>query len=134
MKEEQLRKYLDNAKVLHGIIHSTASWETKYDAGFDLAIDHNMISDNYYDPDTSYEEDIRAFNRAVQDTVPDYEKLVACFAERRTYTADTVKKMLEKMPSIASVEITPNPDDPDVLDAEITFNVEYIELNFKVGS
>ena len=53
-------------------------WATKYEAVFskDLSrkvweLDHSF---DYYDPDTSYEEDVRAFVDALQERVADLEK------------------------------------------------------------
>lgn len=52
------------------IFESELPWETKYDLIFSERISraiHNMISLDYYDPDTSYEEDVKAFIYAIKD-------------------------------------------------------------------
>lgn len=66
---DELRLILDEAKR---IIVSTASWEIKYDLIFSEAISKRvsqLIRLEYYDPDTSYEEDVRAYVDALENKV-----------------------------------------------------------------
>lgn len=56
------------------IINSNKSWETKYDLIFSDDISnkvHELIHLEYYDPDTSYEEDVLAFANALNNWVND---------------------------------------------------------------
>lgn len=48
------------------IINSDLSWEDKYDMIFSEEISRNFSLD-YYDPDTSYQEDVMAFMGALDD-------------------------------------------------------------------
>lgn len=62
------------------VANSDAEWETKYDLIFsdDMSL---MVMDldpgfSYYDPDTSYEDDVRAFVDALQERVTELEKAI----------------------------------------------------------
>lgn len=52
------------------IFESDLPWDTKYDLIFSEHISrkvYDMIHLDYYDPDTSYEEDVTAFIQAFKD-------------------------------------------------------------------
>lgn len=56
------------------IIDSELGWEEKYDLIFSESISKavfRLIDLDYYDPDTSYEEDVLAFVQALKDKVQD---------------------------------------------------------------
>lgn len=53
------------------IFESTATWEMKYDLIFGMRIAQKIresdLSFDWYDPDTSYEEDVRYYMRALRE-------------------------------------------------------------------
>lgn len=56
------------------IYHSERSWEDKYDQIFSKKISskiYKLIDLDYYDPDTSYEEDVNAFTLAFSNYIKD---------------------------------------------------------------
>lgn len=61
MNYQEKSKLYDKAK---NIIASNLPWDEKYDFIFSKEISHNFSLD-YYDPDTSYEEDVMAFMNAL---------------------------------------------------------------------
>lgn len=69
--ENLLVDYINRCEDL---VSSRASWEFKYDRVFDIfakkirpLIQELSISFDYYDPDTSYEEDVVALMGALRD-------------------------------------------------------------------
>lgn len=73
--EEKIRKI--NKKVQKIIYRDDLNWNQKYDMIFSKEISrkvHRHINLNYYDPDTSYEEDVMAFASALNEWVVDLEK------------------------------------------------------------
>jgi hypothetical protein len=59
--EKELYKLYFQTEI---IIESDLSWEEKYDKIFSNEISrrvYSMTSHNWYDPDTTYEEDVMAF-------------------------------------------------------------------------
>lgn len=76
-KIQQIVKMIEEAEV---IFHSTASWEVKYDSIFAMKISKSIqevgLRFDYYDPDTSYEEDIRAYWDALNQFKTDLGNLV----------------------------------------------------------
>ena len=68
--EEKIRKI--NNKVQELIWRNDLDWEQKYDRIFSDQISrkvHKLIHLDYYDPDTSYEEDVSAFASALDEWV-----------------------------------------------------------------
>jgi len=62
-------EYLEKKKIherAKRIVASDLEWSNKYDMIFSEDIS-GLFSLDYYDPDTSYEEDIMAFMRALDD-------------------------------------------------------------------
>ena len=59
------REFLSLANAASAIASSPAEWETKYDLIFSDAISGRIrdlgMAPDYYDPDTSYEEDVMAY-------------------------------------------------------------------------
>ena len=74
-------EWLRNYKKLIGYYESTAlSWKEKYDLIFSpelahLLSAHELWSD-YYDPDSSYQEDVTAFVLAARDILPKIEEII----------------------------------------------------------
>lgn len=60
------------------ILNSDAEWKTKFDLVFsdDLSLKVWELDPgfDYYDPDTTYEDDVRAFVDALQERVAELEK------------------------------------------------------------
>jgi hypothetical protein len=59
------------------IFNSEASWETKYELIFSDAISEKVFRElrlDYYDPDTTYEEDVTAFMNAFNQKMEDILK------------------------------------------------------------
>lgn len=63
MNYEEKKKIYERAKR---IIASDLEWEEKYDMIFSEEISRKFSLD-YYDPDTSYEEDVMAFMNALDE-------------------------------------------------------------------
>ena len=63
MNYEEKKKIYEKAKR---IIASDLEWEEKYDMIFSEEVSHKFSLD-YYDPDTSYEEDVIAFMNALDE-------------------------------------------------------------------
>jgi hypothetical protein len=66
---DELRELL---RVAQHIVNSTASWEIKYDLIFSNGMSrrvHALLPLDYHDPDTTYEEDVRAFVNAFDDKI-----------------------------------------------------------------
>lgn len=71
------REFIALAREAQRICDTDASWETKYDLIFSEALAKRMsalVRLDYYDPDTTYEEDVRAFCRAATEKADDLEK------------------------------------------------------------
>lgn len=68
---EAERKFIQLAHVAQQIYDSDSTWEIKYDLIFSdnisKAIYQARPTFDYYDPDTSYEEDVRAFCNAASE-------------------------------------------------------------------
>lgn len=61
-------------KEVNRIFDSTLPWETKYDLIFSEFISRrisSIIHLDYYDPDTSYQEDVTAFVNALNEKMSD---------------------------------------------------------------
>lgn len=60
------------------IVDSDASWETKFEFVFSKDLSRKVWEIDphfdYYDPDTTYEDDVRAFVDALQERVAELEK------------------------------------------------------------
>ena len=64
----------DLHKQVNEIFNSSVDWEVKYDLIFSKRVSgkiNDLISLDYYDPDTSYEEDVTAFVNALNDKLQD---------------------------------------------------------------
>lgn len=68
---DKLKEIVDLIEQANKIYNSTADWEIKYDLIFDLGIWQKIreagFSFDYYDPDTSYEEDVQAYLSALNE-------------------------------------------------------------------
>jgi len=78
---ENLRKFIELGKAAIAIADSDADPEVKYDMIFSDEIAVAMRATgymvDYYDPDTSYEEDVAAYANAVRERVEQMEKALA---------------------------------------------------------
>jgi hypothetical protein len=74
---EKYRQFVRLAREAQRICDTDASWETKYDLIFSEDISTRMrdiLDVEYYDPDTSYQEDVRAFCAAMTAKADDLER------------------------------------------------------------
>jgi len=61
-------------KEINEIFNSNMSWELKYDLIFSEKLSQQvfeLVDLDYYDPDTTYEEDVTAFVKALNDKCQD---------------------------------------------------------------
>lgn len=76
---ENIREFIRLADTAKAIRDSGADWETKYDLIFSddisVAVRRTGVGFDYYDPDTSYEEDVRAFVDALVAKAEELRKL-----------------------------------------------------------
>lgn len=78
-----------NQKIQNLIQENNISWETKYELIFSENISRKIftyfkemnISFDYYDPDTSYEEDVKAFAYAVNNKVIELSQIEYIFQD-----------------------------------------------------
>ena len=82
LRENQLSQlHADCCLAIHmaAIEEHTLDWESKYNAIFAMRIPEQFrqlgLSFDWYDPDTSYEDDVRAFISAVEQFLPKVEAL-----------------------------------------------------------
>lgn len=76
-----------NTKVQRLINEEDVDWELKYDTIFSPNISKKVfalmkelnINFDYYDPDTSYEEDVRAFSDALDSKIEELSKISYMF-------------------------------------------------------
>ena len=78
---EKHREFVRLAKVASKISDSSdTSWELKYELIFSeeisVAIRNTGVSFEYYDPDTTYEEDVRAYVNSVNEKADEIEKVL----------------------------------------------------------
>ncbi len=74
---ETQREFVTLAREVLRICETDASWETKYDLVFSKELAgrlRDLCHIEYYDPDTTYREDVLAFCRAVNEKADDMEK------------------------------------------------------------
>ena len=67
---DKIKEIVAKIKEVETIFNSTASWEIKYDAIFAMKV-HHLIREygftfDWYDPDTSYEEDVTSYFRSLE--------------------------------------------------------------------
>lgn len=80
------------AATVEQIVGSTADWKTKYDLVFSdnvcvrirQLLDELGCSLNYYDPDTTYEEDLRAYADALKEKMVQINAAFAGVSNGRT--------------------------------------------------
>lgn len=74
---EAQREFIALAREVQRICDTDASWEMKYELVFSKELSGRLqalYSLDYYDPDTTYEEDVLAFCRAVNEKADDMGK------------------------------------------------------------
>ncbi len=77
--KNKINKFLSIYNEAKAIWDSGAEWSLIYDMIFceEIAKKLNRLFDiEYYDPDTSYEEDVNAFMRAVKAKAEELEKIL----------------------------------------------------------
>ena len=83
---DKIRRYLSIADQVFQIAASDVSAETKYAQIFSedgsRALEHIFQLD-YYDPDTSYEEDVNAYVVALRAKCAELRKIVTCVVTPR---------------------------------------------------
>lgn len=74
-KIERLKELFEEAKR---IVDSSATWEAKYELIFPGISQQvrKYVDLQYYDPDSSYEDDVCAYVRALEQKLKDYGSLV----------------------------------------------------------
>jgi maltooligosyltrehalose synthase len=77
---DKIKEIVSQIKEADQIFNSTASWEIKYDAIFAMEI-HHLIREagftfEWYDPDSSYEDDVRCYFSALEKFKDDLGDLV----------------------------------------------------------
>lgn len=66
MDIERLKRLAELARI---IVDSNMDWEDKYDrffGGINVSVREAGLNFDYYDPDSSYEDDVLAYNNAFQ--------------------------------------------------------------------
>lgn len=77
----KLNAIIELSQMATSIVASEASWETKYEIIFNdisNAVEEADSRIEYYDPDSSYEDDVRAFVSALSDRANEYRELLKC--------------------------------------------------------
>ena len=76
MIAERIKHLLEIFEMMEAIIDSDLDWEQKYDLIFseDISISISKLNllQDYYDPDSSYKDDVLAYYNAVKDCVERY--------------------------------------------------------------
>lgn len=78
---EKIVRYLALAGEVFRIADSSATAETKYDLIFSNELScslADLFKLDYYDPDTSYEDDIAAYVGALREKCDDLRRVIAC--------------------------------------------------------
>lgn len=78
-----------NQRIQNLIQENNISWETRYEIIFSSQVSKQIftyfkeigIVFDYYDPDTSYEEDVKAFADAVNDKIVELSTIEYMFQE-----------------------------------------------------
>lgn len=79
MKEETIIKLVELNRQANNIFTSDLQWKDKYEMIFndDISVLVNkMVTLEYYDPDTTYEEDVTAFMNAFNKKISELKKLI----------------------------------------------------------
>lgn len=88
-------EFLRLARQIDGYFHSNATWEAKYELILDLApqVRATGVGVHYADPDTTYEEDVTAYVKAVAEKAEEYRKALESLdrPESRDERAELIK-------------------------------------------
>lgn len=74
---DNAREFVRLAREVRRICETDATWETKYELVFTENVSlrlQKLMHFDWCDPDTSYEEDVLAFSRAVNEQADDIER------------------------------------------------------------
>lgn len=88
--EQRMMHYLALVGVVNGLVELDVEWETKFDLVFKCAREIrelNLKELDYYDPDTSYEEDVRAYVAALNNQAPEIGKALGLIRLTAALTA-----------------------------------------------
>lgn len=81
---ETHHKFVELARLAAKVAESDADWKTKYQTIFSDEISKTMfttgLAPDYYDPDTSYKEDVLAFVDAMNAKADEIEKILNAVA------------------------------------------------------
>ena len=79
MNVQEVHEFLSIVDTVAKIVESDADWELKYDLIFSKDISQQVHALNVrldcYDPDTTYEEDVMAFYRCIEERAEQLRKL-----------------------------------------------------------
>jgi len=87
---DKLEEFIDLFRYMESVIESDLHWAAKYDLVFSPFCAGQMKklgSIEYRNPDESYEEDVRAFYRAVKEKADSFKKIVDLY-RRKTDAAE----------------------------------------------
>lgn len=77
---KQIKKFIKLTNLAQKIMNSEADWETKYDLIFSdmiiVKINKTGIGVDWYDPDTTYEADVRAYVDALVEKATELTKIL----------------------------------------------------------
>lgn len=77
MSNKNIKKLIKISNKINNIFNSDISWEEKYDMIFSDKISvkvFKIINLDYYDPDTTYQEDVTAFVNAFNSRMFEIQK------------------------------------------------------------
>lgn len=81
---KHLNELIELNEKVNKVFNSDIDWEVKYDFIFSADVSrriNQIVHLDYYDPDTSYEEDVTAFVNAFNNKMIDIRKLAAVLEE-----------------------------------------------------
>jgi hypothetical protein len=84
---EDMKSFIQTAAAAKKIMESDVDWETKYGLIFgdiSMSIRQLKIILNYYDPDTSYEDDVRAYYCAIEEKADEFRKILEALNPTQT--------------------------------------------------
>ena len=122
-KVKQMDQLIEEIDELIRIYETDIDWESKYDLIFYTHKEtiHPLCNDigmnfDWYDPDTSYEEDVRSYMEALKEFQTKLKKTVPAKQDRKIDFNEYVGRLAEEAEDISPL-ITPN----DVTQAFIQF-------------
>lgn len=80
-----MNTYLHLYRIADAVFESDISWETKYDLIFsqELSVPMTELGNlDWYDLDSSYQDDVRAFMSAARYRAEEYKKVIDSYAAK----------------------------------------------------